>query len=267
MCHWAAADEHHPKRADASVLEAMSRIYARETLTIVIQQTMEWLRASDAVAASQGSDFAASLGTDILWKSYGGWLADMDHVARAVFGLAVNYATSPRGACHERGNPQACALGLFYPDCEMDAPPDRFDEDQAGYTAMIYQNASMLFNNITMCKFMVNNGGLSITDITLELEYATGMKMTTMELLKTAERGMALQRLVNVRDGITRKDDTLPPKMRQPSIVGGREGKTPLNFDKMLDDYYKLRGWDSNGIPTKETLEALDLGDYIKYLP
>ena len=189
------------------------------------------------------------------------------HDARAVFGLAVNYATSPRGACHERGNPQACSLGLFYPDCGMDAPPERFDEDQAGYCAFIYQNTSMLFNNITMCKFMVNNGGLSVSDIALELEYATGLKMTTMELLKTAERGMALQRLVNVRDGINRKDDTLPPKMLQPSIVGGRAGKAPHNFEKMLDDYYKLRGWDENGIPTKESLEALDLGEYVKYLP
>jgi len=189
------------------------------------------------------------------------------HDSRAVFGLAVNYATSPRGACHERGNPQASALGLFYPDCGMDAPPERFDEEQAGYCAFIYQNTSLLYNNLTMCKFMVNNGGLTISDIALELEYATGMKMTNLELLKTSERGIALQRLVNVRDGVTRKDDTLPPKMLQPAIIGGRAGKAPHAFDKMLDDYYKLRGWDENGVPTKDTLESLDLGDYVKYLP
>ena len=188
------------------------------------------------------------------------------HDARAVYGLAVNYATSPRGACHERGNPQASALGLFYPDCEMDEPPERFDEDQAAYCAAVYQDASLLFNNLTMCKFMVNNGGLSISDIALEYEYATGIKLSTMELLKTAQRGLALQRLVNVRDGITRKDDSLPPKMMQPSIIGGRAGKTPFAFDKMLDDYYKLRGWDENGIPTKESLSLLGLEDYIGYL-
>jgi len=188
------------------------------------------------------------------------------HDSRAVYGLAVNYATSPRGACHERGNPQASALGLFYPDCEMDGPPERFDDDQAGYCAYVYQNTSVLFNNLTICKFMINNGGLTMTDITLEYEYATGIKATTMDLLKTAERGLALQRLVNIRDGITRKDDTLPPKMLQPAIIGGRAGKAPFAFDKMLDDYYKLRGWDKNGIPTKESLIALDLDDYVKYL-
>lgn len=183
------------------------------------------------------------------------------HDPRAVYGLAVNYATSPRGACHERGNPQASAPGLFYPDCDMAGPPERFDEQAAGYCAFIYQNASMLYNNLTMCKFMVNNGGLTISRITKELELTTGLKLTTMELLKTAERGIALQRLINVRDGMSRKDDTLPPKMLNAAQTSGRAGKAPLAFEKMLDDYYTLRGWDQNGIPKAETLIALSLGD------
>jgi len=189
------------------------------------------------------------------------------HDPRAVYGLAVNYATSPRGACHERGNPQASALGLYYPDCDMAGPPERFDEQAAGYCAFIYQNASMLYNNLTMCKFMVNNGGLTISEITKELELATGLKLTTMELLKTAERGIALQRLINVRDGMSRKDDTLPPKMLNAAQAGGRAGKAPVAFEKMLDDYYTLRGWDQNGIPKAETLIALGLDDYVSFLP
>ncbi|WP_312832562.1 aldehyde ferredoxin oxidoreductase family protein [Sedimentibacter saalensis] len=189
------------------------------------------------------------------------------HDPRAVYGLAVNYATSPRGACHERGNPQASALGLFYPDCDMDSPPERFDEDSAGYCAYVYQNTSMLFNNLTMCKFMVNNGGLTVTEIGKELKVSTGLDYTNRDLLKTSERGIALQRLINVRDGMSRKDDTLPPKMLQAAVIGGRVGKSPAAFEKMLDDYYKLRGWDENGIPTAKTLEELGLEDYIPMLP
>jgi aldehyde:ferredoxin oxidoreductase len=188
------------------------------------------------------------------------------HDPRAVYGLAVNYATSPRGACHERGNPQASALGLFYPDCEMDGPPERFDEQSAGYCAFIYQNTSMLFNNLTMCKFMVNNGGLTISEICEEFRLTTGVALSTMELLRTSERGIALQRLINVRDGMSRKDDTLPPKILIPAKTGGRAGKTPASFDAMLDDYYRLRGWDSNGVPGAETLRDLGLADYVKYL-
>jgi aldehyde:ferredoxin oxidoreductase len=189
------------------------------------------------------------------------------HDPRAVYGLAVNYATSPRGACHERGNPQASALGLFYPDCEMEAPPDRFADEEAGYCAYVYQNTSLLFNNLTICKFMINNGGLTISDIAKELEYATGLKYSNTELLQTAERGMVLQRLINVRDGLSKADDTLPPKMRQAAVVGGRAGKAPLNFTMMLQDYYELRGWDDNGVPTEESLKKLGLEEFTKYLP
>jgi alkylation response protein AidB-like acyl-CoA dehydrogenase len=84
MCAWATTDEHDPKRTDMETLRAMARIYARESLTNVIQQSMEWLRASDAVDASQGTTLASSLGIDSLWRSYSGWLADMDRVARVV---------------------------------------------------------------------------------------------------------------------------------------------------------------------------------------
>ena len=189
------------------------------------------------------------------------------HDSRAVYGLAVNYATSPRGACHERGNPQASALGLYYPDCDMDAPPERFADDEAGYCAFVYQNTSMLYNNLTLCKFMVNNGGLTISDISKELELTTGLKLSNMELLQASQRGIALQRLINVRDGIRRADDSLPPKMRQAAVVGGRAGKAPVNFDRMLSDYYELRGWDGDGLPTAESLTKLGLEDYVKYIP
>jgi len=149
----------------------------------------------------------------------------------------------------------------------MEAPPDRFKDDEAGYCAFVYQNTSMLFNNLTICKFMINNGGLTISDISKELEYSTGLKYSNMELLETSKRGITLQRLINVRDGITRADDTLPPKMRQAAIIGGRAGKAPVNFDKMLQDYYRLRGWNENGIPTQESLKKLGLDDFIKYIP
>ncbi|MBP1924427.1 aldehyde:ferredoxin oxidoreductase [Sedimentibacter acidaminivorans] len=114
---------------------------------------------------------------------------------------------------------------------------------------------------------MVNNGGLTITEIGKELKLTTVLDYSNMELLKTSERGIALQRLINVRDGLSRKDDTLPPKMLQAAIIGGRAGKSPVDFDNMLSDYYKLRGWDENGIPTPETLQDLDLQDYIPLLP
>ena len=63
------------------------------------------------------------------------------------------------------------------------------------------------------------------------------------------------------------QDDTLPLKMTVPAMVGPRAGKTPTPHDTILDDYYELRGWDRNGIPTRERLEALGLGRFAAFLP
>ena len=83
---------------------------------------------------------------------------------------------------------------------------------------------------------------------------------------KAAERIMTMQRLINVRDGITRKDDRLPPKMFQPAKVGPRGGKVPVPFDKALDTYYDMRGWNEDGIPTDEKINELELDAYKPYL-
>ncbi|HQK16138.1 MAG TPA: acyl-CoA dehydrogenase family protein, partial [Polyangiaceae bacterium] len=90
MCRWALMDDHDPTRGDASALRAMARIYARETLTAIHQQAMGWLRASDAVSASQSAAIAAQMGIDALYKGYGGWLDDMNHVARVTLGMEAS---------------------------------------------------------------------------------------------------------------------------------------------------------------------------------
>ncbi len=72
------------------------------------------------------------------------------------------------------------------------------------------------------------------------------------------ERIHTLQRLINLRDGKGKKYDVLPPKMYEPAKTGPRGGKVPP-MEKMLPEYYRLRGWDENGVPTKDTLEKLGL--------
>jgi aldehyde:ferredoxin oxidoreductase len=94
------------------------------------------------------------------------------------------------------------------------------------------------------------------------LNTATGFNLTEDEYLKTGERIWNLTRLFNVREGITRKDDTLPPRiMEEPLPDGVAKGQmiTKRMFNEMLDEYYALRGWDENGIPTQEKLKELDL--------
>ncbi len=190
------------------------------------------------------------------------------HDPRAIFGLGVNYATSTIGACHERGNPQASALGLFYPELEMDGPPDRFSVEDAAQCAVIYQNTSALYNNLTLCKFMVGGAGLTLTEIHAGLQAVTGWDMDVREMVRCAERGYTLQRLINVRDGLRRKDDQLPEKMGLAALVGGRKGQTPYcEHERILDDYYRLRGWDDQGVPTAAKLRELGLEEFVSYIP
>lgn len=191
------------------------------------------------------------------------------HDPRAVFANYPNYATTPRGACHERGDTQAIATGLVYPEVGLEETPDRFSVDEAAPIAAVAQDGALMFNCLTICKFMVKFAGMTISELMHGLELILGKEIDPYELFKVGERSQNLQRLLNVRDGMDRKDDTAPAKLFIPAAVGGRAFQAPTHeeFDKMLDDYYDLRGWDRNGIPTAEKLEEIGLGDFVKYLP
>jgi aldehyde:ferredoxin oxidoreductase len=81
------------------------------------------------------------------------------------------------------------------------------------------------------------------------------------EFLEAGERITNIQRMVNVKYGISRKDDTLPERMFVPAKEGGRAGKAPneTSFAEALDRYYELRGWDKDGKPTASTLSRLKI--------
>ena len=80
-----------------------------------------------------------------------------------------------------------------------------------------------------------------------------------LDLLKTGERLFNLKRLINLRLGVTRADDTLPQRfLTEPRPSGSAAGVLP-DLDPMLDGYYQARGWTPDGVPSPERLTALDL--------
>jgi len=92
------------------------------------------------------------------------------------------------------------------------------------------------------------------------IKQATGMNMDFGRFMQMGARGYTLEKLYNLREGFTAKDDTLPKRFTDvEQILGNAKTKVPLG--KMLPAYYKLRGWDANGIPTAKTLRQLDLED------
>lgn len=185
------------------------------------------------------------------------------HDARSCFSLAVNYATSTRGACHMRGVTEDVEMGLLIPELGIvQGWTEFFSSENKAELAVKLQDLSAWMNSLVICTFMVDGGGLSLTALLELFNLATGWDWSIEDVMKSGERIFNLQRLVNLRDGHGRHTDTIPLKMTIPAQEGFRAGKTPTPFDPYLDEYYELRRWDANGRPTLECLEELGLVEY-----
>ena len=186
------------------------------------------------------------------------------HDPRATTSLAINYATGTRGACHLRGFSHCGEGGMFIPEANFKEPIDRFTMEGKAKLAILFQNLASLSDSLVLCIFM-QTGGESLTEIADSYNSITGNNLHPLEFLEIGERIWNLQRLINISDNISRKDDKLPKIMFVPAINGSRKGKIPVPFESSLDEYYLKRGWDKNGIPTEKTLNRLKL-DSFKYL-
>ncbi len=185
--------------------------------------------------------------------------------AAKIMGLA--YATGSRGGCH--------VMSCAHLPTMMDVPflvikdstivdPMKADPDEV-HILKEMEDACSVFDSSGACKFMGNAS--SYEEWIQAIKNVTGRPFDFEEYEKLGERSYTLERVFNVREGITRADDTLPPRLLEEPIPGGpAEGEVAV-VDPLLDRYYELRGWDNNGIPTPEKLKEMGLEDIIKYLP
>ncbi len=170
---------------------------------------------------------------------------------RGVKGIGLEYATSNRGACHVRGYTIAPEV--------LTGAADRLKYEGKGELVKTFQDLTSALDSTSICLF--TTFGLGGEDIALLLSTATGFKVDINEFMKIGERIWNLERLFNIKAGFSRKDDNLPMRiLKEPIKTGPSKGEIE-ELDKMLDDYYKVRGWDKNGIPTNEKLKALGLLD------
>lgn len=192
------------------------------------------------------------------------------HEPRGKRSLALAYATSPTGADHmeaphdpfyESFNPDGyhalSSLGLIEPVDRLDMGPKKVKA--FFYTQLVWS----LYDTVGMCDLV----GAPINDLTADrlVDYVraiTGWEVSLWELLKAAERGNAMKRAFNVREGFAPKDDTLPPRMFEPLQSGALKGVAidREEFARMLNLYYDMVGWDrKTGFPTAAKLAELDL--------
>jgi aldehyde:ferredoxin oxidoreductase len=178
------------------------------------------------------------------------------HDPRGVSGMALVYATSPRGACHNQSDYFFVDMGQA--DAELGL---EFYERQGGAEKAVnvarHQDWRTLCNSLVMCIY-ANVPAETVVGL---INLACGLDWSVSDILRAGERGWNLKRAINNRMGLSRTNEKLPKALLEPYPEGGAAGyKIP--FEAMLAAYYAARGWDpETGRPTKEKLLALGLAD------
>jgi aldehyde:ferredoxin oxidoreductase len=170
---------------------------------------------------------------------------------RGVVGMALAYATADRGGDHLR----AWTVGA-------EVTTKLTLEDLVNLTKYLQDRNAALWTLIA-CDNIPSNAIRppdEMIRIYIKMLNTLGLNYDEESFLKLGERIYNLTRLFNVREGVRRKDDDLPPRFYKPREDTGWV-ITREDFEKMLNLYYTKRGWSSDGVPLKETLERLGLHD------
>lgn len=170
---------------------------------------------------------------------------------RGIQGMGLTYATSNRGACHLRSYTVASEiLGI----------PEKTDPlVSEGKAALVkaFQDATAAVDSAGICVF--TTFAWTLDDIAPQIDAACKGDWTPERLLEVGERIWNLERQFNLAAGFTGKDDNLPKRLlKDAAKTGPAEGKTS-ELDKMLPEYYDIRGWTADGVPSNETLSRLSL--------
>lgn len=178
------------------------------------------------------------------------------HDPRAYESLALGYATSNRGACHLAAASHWVEGGSLFPEVDIVERQDRFSSEGKAGMVVKMQNIMSIADSLVVCKFALTRG-FSLSFITEILSATTGVELAVNDLVKAGERIFNLKRIVNNLLGVSRKDDTLPERILQPG-KGSAKWHVP-DLQSTLNEYYRIRGWDKEGRPTKAILHDLDL--------
>jgi aldehyde:ferredoxin oxidoreductase len=170
---------------------------------------------------------------------------------RALQGMALAYATSNRGACHLRG---------YMVSTEVFGIPVKTDPKATeGKPELLkaFQDATAVVDSSGLCVF--TTFAWTMNDIQPQIQAACEGDWSLENLLATGERIWNMERDFNLAAGITGKDDTLPPRLLNEPCKTGPQAGMVAELGKMLPEYYQLRGWTADGVPTAETRSRLGL--------
>ncbi len=253
-----------------------------------IQERVPWgdpdilLQLIDDIAFRRGLGAELARGIDVLAKEWGaedfavhikGQEVPL-HDPRGKVGLGISYATSPRGATHLEAFHDTMVAALEHPIEELGLyePKDRFAWERAAALCKTFEDLMSFCNSLITC--ISTSWSKTVRDFHVwytildALAAVTGRKVSPQEMLEIGERNYILRKLLAAREGYRRKDDDLPPRLKQPLPSGNSAGR-PIEdreLQQRIDEYYALRGFDEIG-PTPERLRALGLEELIPFRP
>jgi aldehyde:ferredoxin oxidoreductase len=217
------------------------------------------VKFTEMTAKGEGFGKEIALGSKRLCEKYGHPELSMSvkgqefpaYDGRGIQGIGLAYATSNRGACHLRGYTIASeVLGI----------PVKTDPlESAGKPGLVkaFQDATAVFDSAGICVF--TSFAWTLADVQPQVAAACGEEYTMENLELIGERIWNMEREFNNRAGFTSKDDSLPPRLLKEAAKTGPAKGRVNELDKMLPEYYELRGWDTDGRPTTATRERLGL--------
>jgi aldehyde:ferredoxin oxidoreductase len=217
------------------------------------------VKLAEMTAKSEGFGKELGLGSARLCAKYGKPELSMGvkkqefpaYDSRGIQGMGLAYATSNRGACHLRGYTVASeVLGI-------PVKTDPLVTEGKADLVKAFQDATSVFDSAGVCVF--TTFAWTLADLQPQLDAACEGGWSMEKLAAVGERIWNMERLFNNAAGFTAKDDDLPPRLKtEPAKTGPAKGKVS-GIDKMRPEYYKARGWDDKGVPSKETLQRLGL--------
>ncbi|MFC1958555.1 aldehyde ferredoxin oxidoreductase family protein [Chloroflexota bacterium] len=196
---------------------------------------------------------------------------------------AIGYATATRGADHLRGQgPHVIGLLRLKEILGSQEAVDRLTREPQsiegkGVILALNQDMNAFVNTLEICTFGISGGlgvgrgttglyggspelQLHVDELAQLFSTATGVEMSSDDLMKVGERIYNVEKAINIREGMGRKDDILPKSyLVEKKTPWGIDGISEDKFQTMLDEYYQFRGWDQEGIPTKQKLDELGL--------
>jgi len=230
-----------------------------EGITLNFGSAEDLVRIAELTGNGEGFGKIVGMGSKRMCEKYGDPDLSMTvkgqefpaYDPRGIQGMGLTYATSNRGACHLRS---------YTVSSEILGVPEKTDplssEGKAGLV-MAFQDATAAVDSSGLCLF--TTFAWSMEDIAPQVDAACAGDWSVDNMMELGARVWNLERQFNNAAGFTSKDDTLPKRLlTEPAKSGPAKGLTSKLGD-MLPEYYQLRGWTEEGVPTNETLDRLAL--------